>query len=189
MSLRANDSRFWQATAAIGLVLPSLGLVGVRFLSSHAAPASARAESPDSGFVLNGIVNRPITPEQRQLAKAMVAADKVKFGSSPFRAPAILVDPNLLQPGLPAGLEEGLQPGKLFALTSILGTAERPLAVINGKVHQPDAELQDGWRLGAIDPVGGTAQIVNDKGERAVLYLPRPKIGRVPDQDPSGAPR
>lgn len=181
MSLSSSNSRLWQATATFALVLPALSIVGVRFLSPRTAPAAARAQATDTKYVLQSIINRPYTAEHRQIAGVMKAADKVKFGESPLRAPALVIDPGSGPPIIPTDPAEGPQAASLFALTSILGTPDHPLAVINGKVRNPDDQLDKGWKLLTIDIPAGTVELVNESGQHATLFLPRPEIERTPD--------
>ena len=177
MSTLHSDNRLWQAAAATALVLPALAVMGVRTFAPHMGPATARGSETTAPLTLQGIINRPYTDEHRKLASTIAAVDQQPFAASPLRLPTLAVDPTSHIPINPLPGEPSIgDPAKLFTLTSIAGTAEQPLAVINGKVRALGAPLGEGWSLLEVSFATGSIDVRHDTGPVATLTLPKPAL-------------
>jgi len=170
----SKGSRF--ALLIVTLTLPSLGVMAARFGLPFPGPASAEAgEMNGEALVLPGLT-KPLTMEQSAIGAAFIEEAAKPFGPTPilsraaespreiFTAASPNTDP------APEPLRAGDSP--VFALSSVMGNAQVPMAVINGKLRRTGDTVLAGWKVAAIDLEAGTVRMTSDLGAGMTIAMP-----------------
>ena len=162
---------------AAAIVVPSLGVGVARFGVPIPGPASAAAVQ-ESGAALPGVVSVGVGGTERQAITAAFRDEALKpFGPTPIlnrlaelpSAPEAepFHDQGNVDPS-PHQAENTV----VFVLSSVMGSSERSMAVINGKLRRIGDRLNDGWTVSAIDRDAGRVTVKSERGVSRVLSLP-----------------
>ncbi|MFZ4574425.1 MAG: hypothetical protein ACOYN0_08515 [Phycisphaerales bacterium] len=187
MNLDLDERKYWNAAAVAALIVPALAVLAVRTLSPALGPAMARARESEPEEATQSILSRPTTDDQRRLLATFQGIDSQEFGATPLRAAALPIDPISHLPAHPTDAAPKLaDPATLFELTSIAGSADQPLAVINSKVRSVGSPLGEGWTLVQVHFAEGAVELEHQTGARAWIYIPRLEgLQESPTQPPS----
>lgn len=157
-------------------VLPSLGVLVARFGLPLPSPASARAAEA-AGVTLPRV---PTTgggsPHQMATMRAFQEESTQPFGPSPILSRVAELPPTATQPPdyvpSPSHQEELPAAVPVFSLSSVMGSNDRSMAVINGKLCRVGDRVIEGWTVTAIDREGGRVTVTSTSGEELSLSLP-----------------
>lgn len=173
MSLLMNHRRW--ATISSG-VAPLLVLAAARLFAGP-GPAAANAGSEVDPVMV--VVPRPVLPVpavgDATLGLAMSRELAQGFGRSPLISKAPPAPPTREEYD-PAPIEAPQdEPTPPFRLTTIMGTAKGPVAVIDKQIRQIGSTVVPGWTVLDINSQDGTVTIAGP-GERVVTLRLKPNM-------------
>lgn len=156
-------------------VLPSLGVIVARFGLPLPGPASASAAESTGDTLPSVFGTGGGTPQQRAISRAFKEEAEKPFGPSPILSRVAELPPTAALPIFvpsPSHSEERPAVVPAFSLSSLMGNADRSMAVINGKLRRVGDSVIDGWTVTAIDRDAGRVTVTSASGEELSLSLP-----------------
>ncbi len=178
MSIPSHALPLGGQTAALlaALFLPSAGVAFVRFGLPIPGPAVIHAAQ-----VIGEPLPLPVraatrSGEQTALAAIFAMEAGKPFGPGPMvnrAADVLAVVP--AEPPLNADFApEVTRPGEVpvFTLSSMMGTARNPMAVVNGRLRRAGENVATGWQLTTIDLASESVTIVSEAGAEVRVALP-----------------
>lgn len=171
-----NPARAGNNRLAVALLcLPSLVLLGVRYVAPMPGPASASAATvPETDGLIALPPARAFSPAQDELAKIMTAQLAAGFGPSPVvvrqtEAAELPPMPGPTPETPTPRVEEAVLPS--LTVSSIMSARGNPVAVIAGRMRRAGDEVAPGWKISAIDPHAKAITFAHTSGKTAVVTL------------------
>lgn len=158
------------AAFAAALLSPLLVFAALRFLADAGPSTAPAAPATIATSSEAGMEEPPPTPEVTRATAFLEAWNAGEPIPSPMRHPERADDPKTTEadpPSLPAEIAI-----PEFAVKSVMGSGERVMASINGKVYRMGDQPAPGWRITSMDAKSKRIEITGPDG-RTIIVTPQ----------------